>query len=387
MLLTCAVVEGKNQEGRKPHLVTPPRETSFSVFMDTVDQRGKDVHVTIGPDVIFYEVDGHVQRTAVLPASVPFALVEAIRKAGASIATAGPRVGLETLVGLALSLAPAVGLLSVVLVNLARLQRRGLPPSVSKPTAVGSEGFKDAAGLEAAKAELEEVVEMLRNPSRFEGLGIRCAKGVLLVGPPGSGKTLLARALAAEAGVAFYACAGSELHASYVGEGAARVRTLFSRARAAQQPAIIFIDEVDAVGIQRGGSVLGGDAHREHDSTLTQLLACMDGAQANDRILVVAATNRYDVLDPALTRPGRFDRVVRVPLPGARSREKILALHASKLAAGVSADLAEVARETRGFSGAQLAGLVNEAALRALRRGSPHVQDEDFQAAARVVRR
>ncbi|KAJ1636477.1 P-loop containing nucleoside triphosphate hydrolase protein, partial [Pavlovales sp. CCMP2436] len=262
--------------------------------------------------------------------------------------------------------------------------------------------FAAVAGLEGPSAELKEMVEMLLKPEKFERLGIRPVRGVLLVGPPGTGKTLLARAVAEEAGVRFYAVAAPEFHAPWVGEGARKVRELFARARdpRAQTPAVIFIDEIDSIGAERGGSALSGASHREYDMVLTQLLACMDGALLpgapggrpalpGERVLVIAATNRYEVLDRALTRPGRFDRLIQVRLPGARARERILSLHCARILAPIDANISAVARRARGMSGAQLAGLANEAAVRAFRRGGEEarVSEEDFAGALLAVRR
>ena len=236
--------------------------------------------------------------------------------------------------------------------------------------------FDDVAGIDEAKDELEEIVEFLRNPQKFSRLGGKIPKGALLVGPPGTGKTLLARAIAGEAGVPFFTISGSDFVEMFVGVGASRVRDMFEQAKK-NAPCIVFIDEIDAVGRSRGVGYGGGNDEREQ--TLNQLLVEMDGFEANEGIIIVAATNRPDVLDPALLRPGRFDRQVQVPNPDIKGREKILGVHARKTPLGPDVDLRIIARGTPGFSGADLANLVNEAALMAARVGRRFVTMEDFE--------
>lgn len=236
--------------------------------------------------------------------------------------------------------------------------------------------FDDVAGIDEAKEELEEIVEFLRNPQRFSRLGGKIPKGALLVGPPGTGKTLLARAIAGEAGVPFFTISGSDFVEMFVGVGASRVRDMFEQAKK-NAPCIVFIDEIDAVGRARGAGYGGGNDEREQ--TLNQLLVEMDGFEANEGVIIVAATNRRDVLDPALLRPGRFDRQVTVPNPDIKGREKILGVHARKTPLGPDVDLRIIARGTPGFSGADLANLVNEAALMAARVGRRFVTMEDFE--------
>jgi cell division protease FtsH len=236
--------------------------------------------------------------------------------------------------------------------------------------------FDDVAGIDEAKDELEEIVEFLRNPQKFSRLGGKIPKGALLVGPPGTGKTLLARAIAGEAGVPFFTISGSDFVEMFVGVGASRVRDMFEQAKK-NAPCIVFIDEIDAVGRSRGVGYGGGNDEREQ--TLNQLLVEMDGFEANEGIIIVAATNRPDVLDPALLRPGRFDRQVQVPNPDIKGREKILGVHARKVPLGPNVDLRIIARGTPGFSGADLANLVNEAALMAARVGRRFVTMEDFE--------
>ncbi|MCB2111462.1 ATP-dependent zinc metalloprotease FtsH [Albidovulum sp.] len=238
--------------------------------------------------------------------------------------------------------------------------------------------FDDVAGIDEAKEELEEIVEFLRNPQKFSRLGGKIPKGALLVGPPGTGKTLLARAIAGEAGVPFFTISGSDFVEMFVGVGASRVRDMFEQAKK-NAPCIVFIDEIDAVGRSRGVGYGGGNDEREQ--TLNQLLVEMDGFEANEGIIIVAATNRPDVLDPALLRPGRFDRQVQVPNPDIKGREKILAVHARKVPLAPDVDLRIIARGTPGFSGADLANLVNEAALLAARVGKRFVALDDFEKA------
>ncbi|MFL5275519.1 MAG: ATP-dependent zinc metalloprotease FtsH [Myxococcales bacterium] len=243
--------------------------------------------------------------------------------------------------------------------------------------------FKDVAGIDEAVDELKEIVEFLKTPNKFRRLGGRIPKGVLLVGPPGTGKTLLARAVAGEAGVPFFSLSGSEFVEMFVGVGAARVRDLFQQA-AAKAPAIIFIDELDAIGKSRNAGMFGG--HDEREQTLNQMLAEMDGFDARTALIVVAATNRPEILDPALMRPGRFDRQVLVDRPDKRGREQILRIHAREVKLGADVDLREVAGRTPGFAGADLANVVNESALLAARKDRDKVVMADFmEAIERVV--
>ena len=236
--------------------------------------------------------------------------------------------------------------------------------------------FKDVAGVDEAKEELEEIVAFLKDPKKFTRLGGRIPKGVLLVGAPGTGKTLLARSIAGEADVPFFTISGSDFVEMFVGVGASRVRDLFAQGKK-NAPCIIFIDEIDAVGRHRGAGLGGG--HDEREQTLNQLLVEMDGFESNEGVILIAATNRPDVLDPALLRPGRFDRQVVVPRPDVRGRTKILQVHASKVPVDESVDLEIVAKGTPGFSGADLANLVNEAALLAARENKDHVYMSDLE--------
>jgi cell division protease FtsH len=236
--------------------------------------------------------------------------------------------------------------------------------------------FDDVAGADEAKAELTEVIEFLRDPSKFQRLGGRLPKGVLLVGPPGTGKTLLARAVAGEAGRPFFSMSGSDFVEMFVGVGASRVRDLFAKGKA-NAPCIIFVDELDAVGRQRGAGLGGG--HDEREQTLNQLLVELDGFQPKEGVILLAATNRPDVLDPALLRPGRFDRQIVVDLPDVLARQKILAVHARKIPLDENVDLAIIARGTPGLSGADLANITNEAALFAARRNEDRVSMRDME--------
>ena len=242
--------------------------------------------------------------------------------------------------------------------------------------------FKDVAGCEEEKAELEEVVNFLKNPKAYTDMGARIPKGVLLVGPPGTGKTLLAKAVAGEAGVQFLSISGSDFVELYVGVGASRVRDLFDQAKKVA-PAIIFIDEIDAVGRQRGSGLGGG--HDEREQTLNQLLVEMDGFSNNEGVIVMAATNRDDILDNALTRPGRFDRRVYIGLPDIRGREAILRVHAKGKPLADDVNLNSVARGTPGFSGADLENLLNEAALMAVSNGKRFITSYEIEEAIRKV--
>jgi cell division protease FtsH len=236
--------------------------------------------------------------------------------------------------------------------------------------------FEDVAGIEEAKEELEEIVEFLRDPKKFTRLGGRIPKGVLLVGSPGTGKTLLARAIAGEAGVPFFSISGSDFVEMFVGVGASRVRDLFVQGKK-NAPCIIFIDEIDAVGRHRGAGLGGG--HDEREQTLNQLLVEMDGFESNEGVILISATNRPDVLDPALLRPGRFDRQVVVPVPDLKGREGILKVHLRKKVVADDLNVSVLARGTPGFTGADIENMVNEAALMAARRGKDKVDMADFE--------
>ena len=272
--------------------------------------------------------------------------------------------------------------LSFLLRRSAQMANRALGFGRSQPRLKPQEDlqvrFEDVAGINDAKEELEEVVTFLKQPETFTGLGAKIPRGVLLVGPPGTGKTLLARAIAGEAGVPFFSMAASEFVELFVGVGASRVRDLFRQAKE-KAPCIVFIDEIDAVGRQRGAGIGGGNDEREQ--TLNQLLTEMDGFADNSGVILLAATNRADVLDAALTRPGRFDRRIDVSLPDRRGREAILAVHARTRPLDPEIDLAAWARRTPGFSGAELANLINEAAILTAREQQPFISDRQLEGA------
>jgi cell division protease FtsH len=244
--------------------------------------------------------------------------------------------------------------------------------------------FDDVAGIEEAKDEVMEIVEFLKNPKKFQRLGGRIPRGVMLVGEPGTGKTLLAKAIAGEADVPFFSISGSDFVEMFVGVGASRVRDLFKQAKD-NSPCIIFLDEIDAVGRRRGSGFSSG-GHDEREQTLNAILVEMDGFETNDQVIVVASTNRVDVLDPALTRPGRFDRQVTVPLPDVKGRMEILKVHSRKVKLGPQTDLARLAKATPGFSGADLAAVINEAALGATLAGKEYIEQDDLEEARDKVR-
>ncbi|MBX6342156.1 MAG: AAA family ATPase, partial [Thermomicrobiaceae bacterium] len=277
----------------------------------------------------------------------------------------------------------AAGSLSLAL-GLALWQQRSLSRSKSAPVSAVERPrltFADVAGLREVKEELQEIVAFLRNPERFARMGARMPRGVLLAGPPGTGKTLLARAVAGEAGVPFFAISAAQFVEVYVGVGAKRVRDLFAEARR-HAPAIVFIDEVDAIGRRRGDT----QSHQEYEQTLNQLLVELDGFHQRQAVVVIGATNRSDILDPALLRPGRFDRRVEMPLPDRAERAAILALHARGKPLAPDVDLEALAGRTVGLAGADLENVVNEGALMALRRGDDVITHEDLEeAVARVV--
>src|SRR3954465_3560085 len=244
--------------------------------------------------------------------------------------------------------------------------------------------FRDVAGVEEAKDEVQELVEFLRDPKKFQKLGGRIPKGVLMVGPPGTGKTLLARAIAGEADVPFFSISGSDFVEMFVGVGASRVRDLFKQAKD-NSPCIIFLDEIDAVGRPPAPGFTSG-GHHEREQTLNAILVEMDGFETNDQVIVCAATNRVDVLDPALTRPGRFDRQIYVPLPDIKGRMDILRVHSRKVKLGPNVDLMRLAKATPGFSGADLAAIINEAALGATLAGKEFIEQDDLEEARDKVR-
>ncbi len=291
--------------------------------------------------------------------------------------------GMPSLIGIALNALPMLLLIGVWIFFMRQIQggsgkAMGFGKSRAKllTERSGRVTFEDVAGVDEAKEELKEIVEFLKDPQKFQRLGGRIPKGVLLVGPPGTGKTLLARSIAGEANVPFFTISGSDFVEMFVGVGASRVRDMFEQAKK-NAPCIVFIDEIDAVGRHRGAGLGGGNDEREQ--TLNQLLVEMDGFEANEGVILIAATNRPDVLDPALLRPGRFDRHVVVPNPDLGGREKILRVHMRKVPLGADVDPRTIARGTPGFSGADLANLVNEAALLAARRGKRTVGRSELE--------
>ena len=315
-------------------------------------------------------------------------LVDTLRESGVDPAVSGVAVdvkgssGLGSLFGLLINFLPLI-FFGAILLFMMRQAQGGSNQTFSfgKSRArmfVGNSpavSFSDVAGVEEAKEELQEVVEFLKVPERFVSLGAKIPKGVLLIGPPGTGKTLLARAVAGEAGVPFLSISGSEFVEMFVGVGASRVRDLFEQAKR-NSPCIVFVDEIDAVGRHRGAGLGGG--HDEREQTLNQILVEMDGFDVNTNIIIVAATNRPDILDPALLRPGRFDRRVVLDNPDVKGREQILEVHSKGKPLADGIDLERVARQTMGFSGADLANLVNESAILAARRSKTEITEEEF---------
>ena len=312
-------------------------------------------------------------------------LVQTLRDGDVTIQAAPSDEGAPTLLSILVSWAPGLVILGLWIFMMRQMQGGGgRAMGFGKSRArlltekVGRITFDDVAGIDEAKAELEEIVEYLKDPQKFQRLGGKIPKGVLLVGPPGTGKTLLARAIAGEANVPFFTISGSDFVEMFVGVGASRVRDMFEQGKK-NAPCIIFIDEIDAVGRHRGAGLGGGNDEREQ--TLNQLLVEMDGFEANEGVILIAATNRPDVLDPALLRPGRFDRQVVVPNPDIVGREKILKVHMRKVPLASDVEPRVIARGTPGFSGADLANLVNEAALMAARKGKRSVGMSEFELA------
>ena len=351
----------------------------YSDFIAQVEEGNVEQVTLDGESVRFRGSDGR-DYVAIKPADAD--LTDKLIEAGVPVsAESQEQSGFQTFL---LSLLPFLLLIGVWIYFMNRMQGggRGGAMGFGKSKAKmltekhGRVTFDDVAGIDEAKEELEEIVEFLRNPQKFSRLGGKIPKGALLVGPPGTGKTLLARAIAGEAGVPFFTISGSDFVEMFVGVGASRVRDMFEQAKK-NAPCIVFIDEIDAVGRHRGAGYGGGNDEREQ--TLNQLLVEMDGFETNEGVIIIAATNRKDVLDPALLRPGRFDRQVTVPNPDIKGREKILGVHARKTPLGPDVDLRIIARGTPGFSGADLANLVNEAALTAARVGRRFVTMIDFE--------
>jgi cell division protease FtsH len=360
-------------------------EPSYSQFMAEVD-RGNVKEVTLYLSPTSYEVEGEWRepskkfRTTIFKESAPD-LAKTLRDKNVLINV--KEVNRADWVTFLLNAAPLFLLVAFWIFMMRQMQAGGnkaLSFGKSRARLLTAQQkkatFKDVAGTDEAKEELQEIIEFLKDPQKFQKLGGRIPKGVLLVGPPGTGKTLLARAIAGEANVPFFSISGSDFVEMFVGVGASRVRDLFEQGKK-NAPCIIFIDEIDAVGRHRGAGLGGG--HDEREQTLNALLVEMDGFESNEGVILIAATNRPDVLDPALLRPGRFDRRVVVARPDVKGREEILRVHTRKVPLGDDVDLSVIARGTPGFSGADLANLVNEAALWAARQGRKMVIMADFE--------
>lgn len=357
---------------------------SYSEFMDQA-RAGQISKVTIKGDELYgvFAADGNAFEVMVPPNEN---VVERLQGTTVQIAAEPLDPEQISVMSIIVSLLPAFLIIGVWIFFLRQMQGKGGGGAMGfgKSRArlltekQGRVTFDDVAGIEEAKQELEEIVEFLKDPQKFSRLGGKIPKGALLVGSPGTGKTLVARAVAGEANVPFFSISGSDFVEMFVGVGASRVRDMFEQGKK-NAPCIIFIDEIDAVGRHRGAGLGGGNDEREQ--TLNQLLVEMDGFESNEGVIILAATNRPDVLDPALLRPGRFDRQIVVPLPDIKGREKILQVHMKKVPLASNVDAHVIARGTPGFSGADLANLVNEAALLAARRGKRVVAMEEFEAA------
>jgi cell division protease FtsH len=360
-----------------------PSEVVYSDFLNDVT-RHQITSVKIQGNTITGNRTGGTPFTTYAPSSDPD-LMKTLHDNNVQIKVSPSEENVPSLFGMLISWFPGLLLIGVWIFFMRQMQGGGgRAMGFGKSRArlltekVGRVTFDDVAGIDEAKAELEEIVEYLKDPQKFQRLGGKIPKGVLLVGPPGTGKTLLARAIAGEANVPFFTISGSDFVEMFVGVGASRVRDMFEQGKK-NAPCIIFIDEIDAVGRHRGAGLGGGNDEREQ--TLNQLLVEMDGFEANEGVILIAATNRPDVLDPALLRPGRFDRQVVVPNPDIVGREKILKVHMRKVPLASDVDPRIIARGTPGFSGADLANLVNEAALMAARKGKRSVSMSEFELA------
>ncbi|MEO0061858.1 MAG: ATP-dependent zinc metalloprotease FtsH, partial [Pseudomonadota bacterium] len=354
---------------------------AYSEFRNRIAE-GSVAEVQIAPDQISGKLKNGTAFSTV-PIANDTSLTELMDKHGVKYAGTAPEKGNVLLYLLVQSL-PFLLILGVAFFALRQVQKGGGSGAMgfgkSKAKLLtekqGRVTFDDVAGIDEAREELQEIVEFLRDPQRFSKLGGQIPKGALLVGSPGTGKTLLARAIAGEARVPFFTISGSDFVEMFVGVGASRVRDMFEQAKK-NAPCIVFIDEIDAVGRHRGHGL--GNSNDEREQTLNQLLVEMDGFEANEGIIIIAATNRPDVLDPALLRPGRFDRQVVVPIPDIDGREKILSVHMKKVPLAPDVNPRTIARGTPGFSGADLANLVNEAALLAARRNKRLVAMQEFE--------
>jgi len=358
---------------------------SYSEFLDKVQASGV-TQVTIQGDTVRGTLkDGDAPFATIVPEGANSTLVDQLRSAGVKITAQQPSEGKASFMEYFLAWFPMLLFIGIWIFFMRQMQSsNGKAMGFGKSRAKllteksGRITFDDVAGIDEAKDELQEVVEFLKDPHKFQRLGGKIPKGVLLVGPPGTGKTLTARAVAGEANVPFFTISGSDFVEMFVGVGASRVRDMFEQAKK-NAPCIVFIDEIDAVGRHRGAGLGGGNDEREQ--TLNQLLVEMDGFEANEGVILIAATNRPDVLDPALLRPGRFDRQVVVPNPDIAGREKILRVHMRKVPLAADVDARIIARGTPGFSGADLSNLVNEAALMAARANKKAVSMAEFEAA------
>ncbi len=355
-------------------------EISYSEFLSSVEAKTIN-EVTIKGNRLSGRLESGDQFTTYAPHDPN--LVEELRTAGVKIKARPTEDEVPSILSVIVSWFPMLLLIAVWIFFMRQMQSgsgRAMGFGKSKAKLLterhGRVTFDDVAGVDEAKHDLQEIVEFLRDPQKFQRLGGRIPRGALLVGPPGTGKTLLARAIAGEANVPFFTISGSDFVEMFVGVGASRVRDMFDQAKK-NAPCIIFIDEIDAVGRHRGAGLGGGNDEREQ--TLNQLLVEMDGFEANEGIILIAATNRPDVLDPALLRPGRFDRQIVVPNPDVAGREKILRVHMRKVPLAPDVDPKVIARGTPGFSGADLANLVNEAALLAARRNKRLVTQDEFE--------
>src|SRR5437867_2284584 len=373
VILLFTVFQGAQQGGQE--------QPNFSEFLKAVDQ-GRVESVVIRGNLVTYSLKDSAQTQRTYIVEYPD-LIKTLKDRGVRIAVKPPDS--NPWYAIFLQWVPMLLFIGVWVFFMRQMQGGGAKAlSFGKARArlisekQNKVTFQDVAGVDEAKEELREIIDFLKDPQKFQKLGGKIPKGVLLVGPPGTGKTLLAKAIAGEANVPFFSISGSDFVEMFVGVGASRVRDLFEQGKK-HAPCIIFMDEIDAVGRHRGAGLGGG--HDEREQTLNQLLVEMDGCESNEGVILIAATNRPDVLDPALLRRGRFDRRVVVARPDVKGREGILAVHVRKIPLAEDVDISVIARSTPGFSGADLANLVNEAALNAARMNQKTVTHEDFEMA------